>query len=541
MPKHPHIIIFNPDEMRWDTMGHMGNPAACTPFLDGFAKTEAVSFANAYCQNPVCVPSRCSFFTGLYPHVHGHRTMSYLLHPGEETLFTELKAAGYSVWMNDRNDLCAAQEPGWVEAQADTVYSSAGPAAPGPLNKAQRGEPGGPYYYSHFEGQLGLDAQGRNYSRDDQAVDAAIARIGQWKPGDAPLCVFLGLLYPHVPYEVEEPYFSAIDRRKLPPRTRWENCRGKSRMLEMIRHYQNMEALTEPEWDELRAVYLGMCAKVDAQFARLCQALRRAGIYDDCAIFFLSDHGDFAGDYGLVEKAQNAFEDCLTRVPLLIKPPKGTPLDPGVSESLVELVDFYATAMDLAGVRPGRTHFGRSLRPVLADRAAAVRSVVFCEGGRLPGETQCDEYHQENGGTAQETDVYWPKKMAQADDEAHAKATMARDARFKYIRRSAGRDELYDLDDDPRETENRIDDPVLAPVRDRLRGEMLDWLQTTADVVPPQFDRRMTDGHLFSMVRHLIPAGREEEVRAVIRAGIGIGALFGYCMELKKQAGPKPE
>ena len=65
----PNIIIFNPDEMRWDTMSHMGNPAAVTPFLDEFARREAVSFRNAFCQNPVCVPSRCSFFTGLYPHV----------------------------------------------------------------------------------------------------------------------------------------------------------------------------------------------------------------------------------------------------------------------------------------------------------------------------------------------------------------------------------------------------------------------------------------------------------------------------------------
>ena len=175
MPKRPHIIIFNPDEMRADTMGHLGNPAAHTPNLDAFARSEAVSFSNAYCQNPVCVPSRCSFFTGLYPHVHGHRTMSYLLRPGEKNLFSQLRDAGYSVWMNDRNDLCAAQYPGWVESQADTIFSAEGPAAPGPVNPRQRGVPGGKYYYSHFEGELGLDADGRNYSRDDEAVDAAMA------------------------------------------------------------------------------------------------------------------------------------------------------------------------------------------------------------------------------------------------------------------------------------------------------------------------------------------------------------------------------
>lgn len=59
-----NIIIFNPDQMRADSIGHLGNPAARTPFLDEWAKSEAVSFRNAFCQNPVCVPSRCSFTTG---------------------------------------------------------------------------------------------------------------------------------------------------------------------------------------------------------------------------------------------------------------------------------------------------------------------------------------------------------------------------------------------------------------------------------------------------------------------------------------------
>ena len=67
-----------------------------------------------------------------------------------------------------------------------------------------------------------------------------------------------------------------------------------------------------------------MCRKVDDQFRRLCEALKKAGIYEDSAIFFFSDHGDYTGDYNIPEKAQNTFEDCLTRVPLLVKPPKGT-------------------------------------------------------------------------------------------------------------------------------------------------------------------------------------------------------------------------
>ena len=531
MPKHPHIIIFNPDEMRWDTMGHMGNPAACTPFLDGFARTEAVSFSNAYCQNPVCVPSRCSFFTGLYPHVRGHRTMSYLLHPGEETLFSELKAAGYYVWMNDRNDLCAGQIPGWCESHASEIYyGGQKPLGPGPEQEL-RGEPGNKNYYSHFEGKLRLDAGGKNYNGDDEAVDAAIARIHD-RPADQPLCVFLGLMFPHVPYRVEEPYFSAIDRKKLPARIRLEECSGKSKAIEMIHGYVGMDGYTEADWDELRAVYLGMCAKVDAQFARLCQALRRAGIYDDCAIFFLSDHGDFAGDYGLPEKAQNTFEDGLTRVPLLVKPPKGTPLDPGVSESLVELVDFYATAMDLAGVQPGHTHFGRSLRPVLADRAAAVRDCVYSEGGRMPGETHCDEYHRNGKNGAPPSIVYWPKMRTQADDAGHEKGIMLRTDRWKYICRPSGQDELYDMAADPGERVNVIAQAAHAPLLADLRSRMLRWLQATADIVPWQGDSRFTPEMMWGRVGGLVPPEKEAEVRQMIADGVPFPTLMGYCRAL---------
>lgn len=65
----PNVIIFNPDQMRCDALHHMGNQASVTPNLDAIVREDAVSFRNAFCQNTVCVPSRCSFLTGWYPHV----------------------------------------------------------------------------------------------------------------------------------------------------------------------------------------------------------------------------------------------------------------------------------------------------------------------------------------------------------------------------------------------------------------------------------------------------------------------------------------
>lgn len=266
--------------------------------------------------------------------------MSHLLRPGETSMLKELKEAGYYVWMNDRNDLTAGQIPGWTESHATEIYySGQKKQGPGNVNPDQRGEPGNKYYYSHYEGQLKCNAEGKNYNGDDEVVDAAIERIHN-RPADQPLCMFLGLVYPHTPYRVEEPYFSAIDRAKLPKRVHADDCTGKPLMEAEIRKYAGMQDFNDADWDELRAVYLGMCMKIDVQFGKLVEALKEEGIYDDCAIFFLSDHGDFTGDFDLPEKAQNCFEDCLTRVPLLIKPPKNIPLDPGISNSMVELVDF---------------------------------------------------------------------------------------------------------------------------------------------------------------------------------------------------------
>lgn len=535
--KKPHIIIFNPDEMRKDALHHLGcNPAAITPNFDKFAEQEAVSFENAFCQNPVCVPSRCSLFTGLYPHTTGHRTMSYLLRPGETSLFKELKESGYHVWMNNRNDLCAGQYPGWLEEHMDEIfYPGESSASPGSVNPNIRGEAGGKYYYSHYEGQLKTDENGKNLNSDDETVEAAIKRIKDWKEGDKPLCMFLGLVYPHPPYQVEDPYFSAIDRKKLPKRIEFNECSGKSDMMKSYHTYQNLEGLAEEEWDELRATYAGMCMKVDHQFGELVNGLKNAGIYDDCAIFVFSDHGDYAGDYGVTEKTQNCFEDCLTNVPFLVKPPKDIPVDAGVSSSMVELVDFYATAMDFAGVKPTHEHFGKSLRSAVQDRTVKVRDYAFCEGGRLPGETHCDEYHNEDGKEARKEDTYWPKKMAQLDDNAHAKATMIRNERYKYISRISGMDEFYDLEKDPRETTNQINKKEYAQEISTLKNEMLKWLQGTSDIVPYDFDRRMTETMLWNLVKNIVPSSCAEDVQQKIKEGMGIGQIFGYCYGLAKK------
>jgi arylsulfatase A-like enzyme len=489
--KRPHLIIFNPDQYYGGILGHMGDPAAVSPNLDQLVARDAVSFRHAYCQNPVCTPSRCSFMTGWYPHVRGHRAMHHMLQPDEPMLLRTLKDAGYRVWWGGKNDVVPAQN-GFTD-YCDVKYQPPAdrPLPPDPHTvEAWRGDSDGDNYYSFYYGRI-AKAPGEDfaYDRDWAMVEGAVDLI-RHAPADQPLCIYLPLSFPHPPYAVEDPWYSLIDRAKIPPRIQppadWS---GKPALLKGLVDLQGLSGWSEARWTELRAVYYGMCARIDAQFGMVLDALHESGLYDDSAVFFFSDHGDFTGNYGLVEKTQNTFEDVLTRVPLVIKPPRGTPIQPGVRDALVELVDFSATVEALTSIEPAHTHFGRSLLPLMAGETTTHRDAVFCEGGRAVGEVQAMELESWTDGDR--SSLYWPRlALQQQEGPTHTKAVMCRTHDYKYVRRLYEQDELYDLRADPGECVNRIDDPALADVQRAMQDRLLDFLLATGDVVPPTLDRR---------------------------------------------------
>jgi arylsulfatase A-like enzyme len=486
----PHIVLFNPDQWRGDAIGHMGNPAARTPVLDEWVEHDAVSFSRAFCQNPVCTPSRCSFMTGWYPHVRGHRTMFHMLQPDEPCLLRTLKENGYHVWWGGKNDLVPGQN-GFGD-YCDVKYRPDKPPRPMFMSDRAdewRGEFGSDTFYSFLAGELDTGDEDIYRDNDWANVLGAVEHIRN-RPADQPLCIYLPLTYPHPPYGVEEPWYSAIDRAALPPRIpapdSWD---GKPSLLAGIHERQRLGGWSEDRWNELRATYLGMCARVDHQFGMILDALREVGIYDDTAIFMFSDHGDFTGDYGLVEKTQNTFEDCLTRVPFLAKPPRDVPVRPRVTDAMVELIDIIATVEELTGIAPDYTHFGRSLLPIIAGDTDVGRDAVFCEGGRLAGEDHAKEL--DSPGSHDQLNLYWPRVGLQAEsDVAHTKAVMCRTPDHKYVRRLYEQDELYDLNADPGELCNRIDDPDYTEVVDQLKDRLLTHFLDTADVVPHRADLR---------------------------------------------------
>ena len=162
-------------------------------------------------------------------------------------------------------------------------------------------------------------------------------------------------------------------------------------------------------------------------------------------------------------------------------------MKPRNSKALVELTDLTATVHDYLGIDPGYTSFGRTLRPVLEGKTDEHRDAVFCEGGRIEGEAHAAEFDPEKYGPK---NLYYPRVSLQAELPEHTKGVMCRTDRYKYVARLYEEDELYDLESDPSELKNRIADPVLADVRQRLKDRLVRFFLSTGDAVPHDLNRR---------------------------------------------------
>ena len=438
--------------------------------------------------------------TGWYPHVRGHRTMYHMLHEEfeENNLLKVLKENGYFVWWGGKNDLVPAQNgfqkychikftPSPEDYKRWKLTPQEGNHGG---NLAWRGSPEGDNFYSFYKGKLDKKNEWCYCDHDWAMVLGAIDFIHSYD-SDKPLCIYLPIGYPHPPYCVEEPWFSMNDRSKVPRRAKFpENWEGKPSILKGIWENQKLQNWSEERWRELRATYYGMCSRTDHQFGMILDALKKKNIYDDSAIFLFSDHGDFTGDYGLVEKTQNTFEDCLSKVPFIFKPPQKYKIKPGISDALIELIDFPATVYDITGIDPGYDHFGKSLLKLVTGETKEHREAVFCEGGRRFGETQAMELESTSAGN--DKGLYSPRLKLQTTDSGpyHGKAVMCRTKKYKYVMRLYETDEFYDLQNDPLEENNRIKDPSFTDIILNMKDKIARWFIETCDVVPRKTDKR---------------------------------------------------
>lgn len=473
----PNLLLFMPDQLRADALGCFGSPVAQTPHLDALA-ARGVRCADAYAQHPVCGPSRVSFMTGWYPHVHGHRTLDNLLKPWEPNLLATLRAAGYHVAVpGHRGDVFA---PGVTEATTDFCgYLE----HPDPAALGTRYTPAHPEDHPLFKAMyFGSGGDDPVLDSDEATIRTAERWLAERAPTVEPWCLWIPLLFPHPPFTVEEPWFSMHDRSAMPDPLDLPGP-GKPAFMAAYRETYGWDGLTLDDIHEIMATYHGMVSRVDDQLGRVLRAVDDIGATDDTAVVAFTDHGEYLGDYGLVEKWPSGLDPCLVRNPLILA---GAGLPEGaVLDQPVELIDLLPTLCELAEAPVGHTHFGRSLLPVLDDPARQHRPFACSEGGFRVS----DQHLLEQAGW-----IYAPKAdLQRARPELVGTAYALRTPDHTYLHRRYEGDELYDRQADPDETVNVVDAPDMAATAATLRDQLFGWLADTADVIPWEPDPRFPD------------------------------------------------
>jgi arylsulfatase A-like enzyme len=461
----PNIILFVPDELRADALGCYGNPLVKTPNLDHLAQM-GTRFVSCHVQFPVCAASRCSMLTGWPASVRGHRSLYYFLKPTEPNMLRYLRQAGYDVFLFGKNDALAP------ETFASSVSEWRNPESPAAqfaaINKPQR------------PNTMLLPASGERRGTGDYAAIQLAIKVLERREAERPFCIFLALFEPHPPYTICADFYDLYRPDDVPPLAP-PGLPRRPRFHAALREFAGLGPVTPAEFRRLRAVYYGQVTYADWLLGELTEALERTGHGRDTALFVCSDHGDYAGDYGLVEKWPSGLEDCLTHVPLIARIPGGTPGN--VSRELIELFDLMPTCLELAGTKAMHTHFARSLLPQLRGSPGDPQRAAFTEGGYNTYEPQAFEPVIEG--------LYGPKTRLQNErPETVSRCAAIRTARYKYISRPNDQSELYDCAADPMQENNLFGDRALHDVQQELQTRIMHWYIDTTGVPPPERDSR---------------------------------------------------
>ena len=478
----PNIIIYVPDELRTESMGVFGGPAS-TPNFARLA-ADGTAFTHAFSTYPVCTQSRASFLTGRFTHQGGHRTLWNPLRFHEPNLLRYAKNHSYDVTFFGKNDALD-------DASFNTSVARAGDFGLGESGALEY-PVDDPRHYSFLAAQPSWPV---NATGDAVNVARALAVLAARNASSPPFFIFLPLTAPHPPYGCAGGFFDMY--RSLPVSLRPVGLPGHPDFHARTRFYRNASRWPAGTLEDVHRKYLGCVSFADAVFGTLLDGLHSLGLYDDTAIFVLADHGDYAGDYGLVEKWPSGLEDVLLRVPLLARVPGGARGQ--VSAGLVQHMDVMATALELMGAPARHTHSSVSLLPQLRGEAPPdMARAVFAEGG-YP--TTAPRSHEGNcadpvtgAGTCTPGAIYYPKAFQEWHEPLTVcNAAMVRTHAFKLIRRSDVLDrdhdsEMYDLVNDPLELVNVYANGSYAPQRAELSNQLLEWMMQTADVVAGEAD-----------------------------------------------------
>lgn len=424
--------------------------------------------------------------TGRYMHVLGHRTQTHLVQDYEMNYYRAMKEAGYHTAMYGKNDAFSANGLNLSLSywENDIGYPSGKQVVPYP-------EAGAFSFLSTGSNASGADSQ---KSHDYRGVLKALDFMANDPP--EPFSLFLTSRGAHPPYGAPKEWhnkFSVADVKASGWTPRGRSMAGMPTYMQNeggIPHYRNLSSLPDDFFYKIQAVYLGMISYTDWVFGQLLEGLDKIDngkMRDRTAVFFSSDHGDFGGDYGLVEKWPGSMADVLTRVPLYARIPGG--VRDHVSMAPVQTADVLETMLAAANITvPGWIRFGQSLLPQLHGGEGPKDRFVFSEGGFYFENEQMNEANECLRGCPRS--LYCPRGQEEAQPNGSPRAAMIRNSTAKLVHRPTGVSELFDLVADPRETVNLFGRPSHARLQTDMMTALLDWLVLTSDVTPEHTDSR---------------------------------------------------
>jgi choline-sulfatase len=404
--------------------------------------------------------------TGWPTSVRGHRSLYYFLQPDEPNMFRYLLQAGYDVYMYGKNDVLAPQSI----AGSLTEWRNPRPPASefAAIDKPQ-----------HPTTMLLPPGGDRRATVDYAALQLAIAVLER-KENDRPFCILLSLFEPHPPYTISADFYNLYRPSDVPAPVP-PGLPRRPRFHQAMRDASGLSQVTEAEFRKVRAVYYGQVSYSDWLLGELLEAIERTNHSRDTALLVCSDHGDYTGDYGLVEKWPSGLEDCLTHVPLIGRLP-GAPSG-RVAPDLVELYDVMATCLALAGTSATHTNFARSLVPEMHGLPGDEARAAFTEGGYNTYEPQAFEPIIDG--------LYGPKTRLQNEHpETITRCAAIRTRRYKLIVRPNDQSELYDCRGDPMQERNLFADSSVRDVQGELQTRLTNWYVDTSGIPPLKRDPR---------------------------------------------------
>jgi arylsulfatase A-like enzyme len=476
--QRPNILWFCTDRQRADTLGVSGNSWVNTPNLNALA-TQGVLFDEAYCQSPICSPSRASFLTGRYPRTTGVTSNGRAI-PASEKLVSRLLAdTGYYCGHIGKMHL----SPGdpkitqGCERRINDGYQvfewSLHPPGP-PFNAytswlAEKGVEfkrtpvaGSPYI--DFGMPAELSNPGWVAERSRAFIRAASNQTQPW---------FLTAFFeaPHNPFDPPKEflarYLKRLDEIPLPRYTPGEldnkppfQTVDRNGVWGGYRDYYAYPAMSDRDHRMIRAAYWALCDHIDYEIGRVLDLLRTTAQLENTIVLFSSDHGEMLGDHGLYFQGAYFYREMM-RVPLLmVWPGRTVPLK---SKALVELTDVVPTLLEAAGI-PGHPGIqGRSFWSLAS-------------GQNDPHHHRSDIYHEYYQAI--------PGRGAYSQTGgAYLTGVRSRDYALTAVH-NLDCGEIYDLKADPGEVRNLWADPAHASIRtDRLK-RLCDRMADTIDPLP---------------------------------------------------------